>query len=139
MRGKVLWVLPFVLLAVMASCDEDPLAPFEPEVNNATNSFQLQATGVTNVSTTLSYTWTNTGTSASVNHSTTTTAGTARVDIRSANNTMVYDKALSPSLNEASDDEHVRQLDDSADPEQLQRDTEFPRTEALTGANAAVS
>jgi hypothetical protein len=101
MPSKALRVLPFVLIAVMASCDEDPLAPFEPEVNNATDSFQLQATGVTNVSTTLNYTWTNTGTSANVNHSTTTTAGTARVVIRSANNTVVYDKALSPSLNEA--------------------------------------
>lgn len=89
-----------VMLALAWGCGDDPLAPFEPETNNATDSFQLQATGVTGVSTTLTYVWRNTGTVANVNHSTTTTGGSARLTIRSANGTQVYDKNLAPSLNE---------------------------------------
>lgn len=87
--------------ALLVGCDgDDPLAPFEPEVNNATDSFQLQATGVRDVSTTLTYTWRNTGTLANVNHSSTTTAGSARLIVRAANGAQVYDKQLQPSLNE---------------------------------------
>jgi hypothetical protein len=84
----------------MLACGDDPLAPFEPEVNNAADSFQLQATGVQNVTTTLTYTWRYTGTVANVNHSTTTTAGSVRLVVRAASGTQVYDKQLQPSLNE---------------------------------------
>jgi hypothetical protein len=88
------------LAALVASCSEDPLAPFEPEINNATDSFQLQATNVRDVSTTLTYTWRNTGTVANINHSTTATGGSARLTIRAANGTQVYSHLLVPSLNE---------------------------------------
>lgn len=81
------------------SCS-DPLAPFEPEVTNASDNFQLQATNVSDVSTSRAYLWTNTGTRATVNHSTTTAAGTASLTIRDAAGTIVYDKQLVPSLNE---------------------------------------
>ena len=81
------------------SCS-DPLAPFEPEVTNAADNFQVQATNVSDVSATRSYSWSNTGTRATVNHSTTTSAGTAWVTIRDAAGTTVYDKQLVPSLNE---------------------------------------
>lgn len=84
---------------LLAGCS-DPLGPFEPEITNATDNFQLQATGVTAVASTLSYSWANTGTRATVNHSTTTAAGTAQLIIRDASGTIVYDKALVPSLNE---------------------------------------
>ena len=87
-------------VALVLGCGDDPLAPFEPEVNNATDSFQFQATGVQNVTTTLTYTWRNTGTVANVNHSTTTTAGSVRLVVRAASGTQVYDKQLQPSLNE---------------------------------------
>lgn len=81
------------------SCS-DPLAPFQPEVTNATDNFQLQATSVLDVSATRTYSWSNTGTRATVNHSSTTTAGTAWLTIRDAAGTTVYDKQLVPSLNE---------------------------------------
>ena len=84
---------------LLAGCS-DPLAPFQPEITNATDNFQLQATGVTALTSTLSYSWANTGTRATVNHSTTTTAGTAQLTIRDAGGTVVYSKALVPSLNE---------------------------------------
>lgn len=82
-------------------CSDDPLAPFQPEVSNLADTFQLQATGVTGRTATLNYTWSNTGTQGTVNHSTTTTAGTARVVIHDSAGTLVYDETLVPSLNEA--------------------------------------
>ena len=88
-----------VLCGAMVACT-DPLAPFEPEVSNATDSFALQATGVTDLSSTLSYSWSNTGTRATINHSTTTNAGSAQLTIRDAAGALVYNKALVPSLNE---------------------------------------
>lgn len=88
------------LAVSVAACGDDPLAPFEPEVTNAVDNFQFQATGVQNLTLTRDYTWRNTGTLATVNHSTTTTNGSARITILGPNGTQVYDKALAPSLNE---------------------------------------
>jgi hypothetical protein len=42
----------------------------------------------------------NTGTRATINHSTTTSSGSATLVIRDAAGTSVYSKALVPSLNE---------------------------------------
>lgn len=83
----------------LAGCS-DPLAPFQPEVSNATDSFGMQATGVTGLTTTRSYSWSNTGTRATVNHSTTTSAGSVQLTILDGAGTVVYDRALAPSLNE---------------------------------------
>lgn len=92
-----------VTLALAAiSCSSDPLDPFQPEINSATDNFQLQATSVTGVTATRSWSWANTGTRATINHSTTTTAGSARVSVRDAAGTEVYTKTLVPSLNETS-------------------------------------
>jgi len=93
--------LPLSLAAVISllGCS-DPLGPFNPEITNATDNFQFQATGVTEVTVTRTYNWTNTGTRATVDHSTTTTAGSAKLTIRDADGTVVYDEALVPSLNE---------------------------------------
>ena len=85
-------------MLVAAACDS--LSPFEPEITSATDNFQLQATGVTNVTSTIVYPWTNTGSRATINHSTTTTAGTAAIVVRDANNAVVYTKTLAPSLSE---------------------------------------
>jgi len=92
--------LTAALLMAGAACGSDPLAPFQPEVTNASDNFQLQATGVTSVTHTRTDTWQNSGTRATVNHSTTTVAGVTRLIIRDAAGTVVYDKALMPSLNE---------------------------------------
>ena len=93
--------LAVAAVATLAACSDDPLSPFQPEVSNAAENFQLQATGVTNVTATRTYTWQNTGTRATVNHATTLSAGTIRLTIRDAAGVVVYDKALLPSLNEA--------------------------------------
>ncbi len=86
-------------LVLSAACG-DALAPFEPEVASPADNFQLQATGVVNVTSARTYTWANSGSRATVNHSTTVTAGTAQLIIRDAAGTVVYDRALAPSLNE---------------------------------------
>jgi hypothetical protein len=88
-----------VMMAAAAACS-DSLAPFQPEITSATDNFQLQATDVSSATSTVTYQWTNTGTRATVNHSTTTTAGSATLTIRDAAGTVVYAKPLVPSLTE---------------------------------------
>ena len=94
----------FAALTAMTACSDStaPLAMFEPEVTNATDSFQLQATNVDGVGTTVQYSWENTGSQASIDHSTTTADGVASLVIRDAVGSIVYERALSPSLNEDS-------------------------------------
>jgi len=100
MKKSALLVAGIILLSACGSDPAEPLAPFEPQIANATDNFQLQATDVTDVGTVLQYTWENTGTQASVDHSTTTAGGTAVVSIRDASGATVYDQGLAPSLNE---------------------------------------
>ncbi len=95
--------LGFVALfaaALLAACgggSTGPLAPFQPQINNLQDNFSFQATGVTNVTWTYTYRWSNTGDSATVNHSTTTTGGSATLTIYDQNNTQVYAGSLVPS------------------------------------------
>jgi hypothetical protein len=95
-----IFVVAVICTPVMYQCSDDPLAPFQPEITNATDNFQLQATGVEKQTASLPYDWPNTGTQASVNHSTTTTNGTARLIIKDAGDVTVYDNILVPSLND---------------------------------------
>jgi hypothetical protein len=94
-------MLVLVIAVALCGCGENALDPFQPEITNAVDNFQLQATKVRAVSTTLTYAWTNTGTQANVNHSTTTTFGSARLVIRDAAGAKVYEHDLVPSLVEA--------------------------------------
>jgi hypothetical protein len=87
-------------LAGVGACGSEPLGPFP--VTSATDNFELQSTDVTGVTTTVVYDWRNTGLYARVHHATTTTAGTASIVIRDAFGTIVYQRALVPSLNQAS-------------------------------------
>lgn len=89
-----------VAVGVLSACAGDSLGPFQPEIGNAADNFQLQATNVSNVTTTLAYPWVNSGTRATINHSTTTTAGSTLLVIKDAAGATVYSKALSPSLSE---------------------------------------
>ena len=89
-----------LVVATLGACGGESLNPFQPQISNPTDNFQLQATNVTDVSTTMTYTWVNTGTRATVNHSTTTTAGSTLVVIKDAAGVVVYTRTLSPSLNE---------------------------------------
>jgi len=81
-------------VVLVASCDDDSLAPFQPEIGNATDNFQFQATALQDVSTNVEYDWTNTGTVANVNQSTSLSAGSATLVIRDAQGTQVYRRNL---------------------------------------------
>lgn len=97
--ARIFAVAAFASLAAAAlgACGDSagPLAPFQPQINNAPDNFQFQATGVTNVTWTFNYTWSNSGTGASVNQSTTVTSGTATVTLYDANGAQVYTNDLS--------------------------------------------
>lgn len=96
-------IVPAVVIAcVLVGCSSNPaspLDPFSPEITNATDNFELQATDVVDASGTLDYSWTNTGTVATIDHSTTTSAGSATLIVFDADGIIVYDAALSPSNN----------------------------------------
>ena len=84
-------------MALLAACSNStgPLAPFQPQITNVADNFQFQATGVTNVTWTFTYNWSNTGDSATVNQSTTVTGGAATLTIYDKNGTQLYTQSLS--------------------------------------------
>jgi hypothetical protein len=93
----------FILFISLVGCSDNStnsLAPFQPQIVNTQDAFSLQATNVSNVSTTLVYPWKNSGSQATINHSTTTNAGSSLLTIKDSVGTTIYSKALSPSLNE---------------------------------------
>ena len=101
LSGRFLFaVLALGALGALGACGSDSLSPFQPQISNPSDNYQLQATDVTNVTTTVTNAWVNTGTRATINHSTTTTAGSTLLVIKDASGATVYSKALSPSLNE---------------------------------------
>lgn len=89
-------IATLAVAVVLAGCSSTtaPLAPFQPQINNAPDNFQFQATGVQSVTTTLTYTWQNSGTGASINQSTTINGGSATVTLYDNASTMVYTRSL---------------------------------------------
>ncbi|MGI9625339.1 MAG: hypothetical protein ACR2QM_00770 [Longimicrobiales bacterium] len=90
------WLGCLFAIAIGGACGDDntPLDQFDPEISNLTDSFQLQATGLTGVTTTIDYAWQNTGTMADIDQSGVLTSGTARVIILDSSATQVYDGDL---------------------------------------------
>ena len=82
------------LLLALACGDDDPLAPFQPEIGNATDSFQFQVTALRSVTTTAEYDWQHGGAVANVNQATELGGGTARLVIRDAAGAEVYRRDL---------------------------------------------
>ena len=92
-------IVVLVCVIQLAACGNDPVRPVtepvtEPEIDNAIDSFRFRATGVTNFSTPLAYTWRNTGFSASVDQFSAIAAGTAMLIIEDANGARVYSRSL---------------------------------------------
>lgn len=84
-----------LVLFTLGACGGQTLSPrFQPEITNVTDNFQFQATAMTNVSQTLTYTWQNTGISANVNQASSVTGGSAEVLIRDAQSTVIYTSNL---------------------------------------------
>ncbi len=90
--------LPLTVAAVLllAGCS-DTLAPFQPEISNAPDNFQFQATGLTGVTWSQEYVWQNSDATANVDHSSAVTGGTTLLTIRDAAGTQVYSAPLGPS------------------------------------------
>ena len=106
---KSLFIVSIISLAVLGvvGCGGSnngtaPLAAFQPEIINVADAFQFQATNVENVTTIVSYPWSNSLTQATINHSSVLTGGTATVSIFDNDSTLVYTSGLVASLNEAS-------------------------------------
>ena len=92
MRTALRTLTRLIMLTTLACSDS--LAPFQPEVSNVADNFQLQATGVTNVTDTFEYTWQNSGTTANVNQATIVSSGTAQLTILDATGAQVYTRSL---------------------------------------------
>ena len=98
-------VISALMLVAFIGCSDDknpvnPLVDFQPEIVNNTDAFEFQATEVVEASGVVMYDWENTGSIASINHSSSTEAGSALVTVYDANNHQVYTSGLSASLNE---------------------------------------
>ena len=109
MQKRILGRITVVALAaglLIAGCGSDkptnPLSPFQPQIINQTDDFAFQITNVASLTTTVAYTWQNTGTLASIDHSSVLTSGTGTLTILDADGTQVYSSALLASGNEAS-------------------------------------
>lgn len=82
-------------VACGGSSGSAPVQPqYQPQITNLTDSFAFQLTGVTDGSGSLSYTWQNTGTMASVDRSSTVSSGTVTLTLRDASNAQVYQGPL---------------------------------------------
>ena len=105
MKKNLLPALLLLLSGLFAGgCSQDnPLAPFEPEIVNDADAFQFQITGATDVTVTRSYTWANPAAGATIDHSTFRTDGSATVVLYDADGTEVYRSALKASGLEQSD------------------------------------
>jgi len=84
-----------LLIASFAGCDDsNPVSAFQPEIVNNADAFQFQITHASDVTTTLSYRWSNSGTRATIDHSTATLRGAAYVTLFDANGVQVYSSRL---------------------------------------------
>ena len=86
-----------LLVAFLGGCagGGNALNPqFQPQVTNQTDNFQFQTTGITNIAQTLTYSWQDSGTAASVNQACSILGGTATLTILDANGTQVYSASL---------------------------------------------
>jgi len=96
MRAHLRLALPSLGLALLAlgcgSSNNNALAPqFQPEVVNTPNvAFSFQATGLTDVSDALSYTWSVSSGSMLIHPATTTTSGTVTLNIKDATGVLIY-------------------------------------------------
>lgn len=87
----------FLAIFGLLGCSDNgnPLAPYQPEINNATDNFQFQATAMRNVNFSMDYIWRNTGDTATVNQSASAgLTGTATLEILDSSGTQVYSHDL---------------------------------------------
>ncbi|MFO7610622.1 MAG: hypothetical protein R6X35_15780 [Candidatus Krumholzibacteriia bacterium] len=97
-RRSLPLVLPIALALAGCSDSTTPPAPgIQPEIVNVTDSFEYQVQSVANYSKTVSYTWSNTGTVAAVDHSSVVSDGVGTLVVLAGDGTQVYSGTLSDS------------------------------------------
>ena len=80
---------------VLAACSDGTTAPGrDPEIINTTDNFQYQITDIQDFSGTQSYSWSNTGTTATVNQSASVASGSVSLVLLDANGVQVYSRSL---------------------------------------------
>jgi len=86
----------FGLTLVLVACgDNNPVGPSnQPEIGNNPDNFQFQASNLSRTTQTLTYSWTNTGTVATVNQSGRVDSGEATLVLRDASGNQVYSRTL---------------------------------------------
>jgi hypothetical protein len=94
MGGKSLGV--WLVTAFILACNGANLIGPENqlEVSNDADRFEWQVSMLENVTQTLTYTWTNSGTSATIDQSSSIASGTATLTITSASDNEVYSGSL---------------------------------------------
>jgi hypothetical protein len=92
----LLLVVGVAALSLSSGCSSssNPLAAFQPEIRNNPDSFEFQATGITNVSTTVEYLWQNSGSRATINQSSAITGGSAVVQLFGPDSVEQYSSSL---------------------------------------------
>lgn len=109
MKNLITLSICAVLLAALVSfgCGttskpSNSIAAFEPEVINNEDAFQFQITDGENVDAVLDYSWSNSGTQATIDHSTVTLEGSATLLLFDADSSQVYTSDLLASANQPS-------------------------------------
>ena len=74
--------------------------PFQPQVSNVPDNFQLDASGLSSVSMTVTYSWPNSANHAQVTSSLASTAGSSSLVIKDGTGTPLYNKTLTPNVND---------------------------------------
>lgn len=88
-------VLLSATMLMVSGCTDNVIGPEnELEVTNETDTFQWQVTALDEVTQTLTYTWSMTGTVANVNQSANPSGGTATLRIRDSAGVEVYSRSL---------------------------------------------
>ncbi len=93
-KGILITALVGAVVFLSGCSNKNPLAPFQPEITNNPDNFQFQITAAKNVTTTVDYTWQNSGASASINQACSIQKGSATVTLFGANGTQMYTKGL---------------------------------------------
>ena len=90
--SRVAAAFVLVTMPVLSACGSStgPGASFQPQVSNAPDDFQFQATNVRNATWTFSYAWSNSGIRASVDQTSSIITGTATMTILDAGRTQIY-------------------------------------------------
>ncbi len=90
--GALLFALT---LAACGNSNSNPIGPSnQPEIANATDNFQFQASSLSATTQTLTYTWTDTGPAATLNVSGQITSGGGTLTLRDAAGKQVFSGAL---------------------------------------------